>query len=245
MEIILLYFTKILATIRDFLFPKKCVDCGVEGEWWCKEHRHFLDHEGIWRCPLCKVENKTGATCVCCQKESFLDGVISLAPFYDPSPLSELLHDYKYSFAKDIENLWREMVEKSKVFSKMNFLWQEKNYFVFIPLFPLRERWRGFNQARDLAEIFVAQAKKKFLEKEFFVANALKRVKPTKQQAKLNREERLQNVKDAFAINNHPPERVILVDDVFTTGATLQEAARVLKEAGTKEVWALTLFRAE
>ena len=239
------YFTKKLSLVRDFLFPKKCVDCGQEGEWWCKEHRHFLDNDGIWRCPICKVENKTGATCMCCKKESHLDGVISLAPFFDPSPISELLHDYKYGFAKDIENLWCEIVEKNKVFSKMNFLWQEKNHFVFIPLFPLRERWRGFNQAQVLAEIFVAQAKANFPGKEFFILKALKRIRQTKQQAKLNKEDRIKNIKDAFTINNQPSERVFLVDDVFTTGATLQEAARVLKEAGAKEVWALTLFRAE
>ncbi len=239
------YFIKILIVIRDLLFPKKCVDCGMEGEWWCKEHRHFLDNDGIWRCPICKVENKTGATCACCKKESSLDGVISLTSFFDPSPLSELLHNYKYGFVKDIENLWQEIAGRSKVFSKVNFFCQEKNYFVFIPLFPLRERWRGFNQAKDLAKIFVIQAKEKNPEKEFIVLDVLKRIRPTKQQAKLNKEQRLQNIKDAFVIKNNPPERIILVDDVFTTGATLQEAARICKIAGVKEVWALTLFRAE
>jgi len=234
-----------LSLLKDFLFPKKCVDCGEEGQWWCKEHRHFLDNEGIWRCPICKIENKTGATCSCCKKESNLDGIISFFPFYEPSPLSELLHDYKYGFVKDLEGLWAEMTEKSKVFKKENFWLQENTVFTPIPLFLLRERWRGFNQAKNLAEIFLTYARQHYPQKSFVFSEILIRTKKTKQQAKLKREDRMENIKDAFAVKNNPPERVVLIDDVFTTGATLQEAARVCKMSGAKEVWALTLFRAE
>ncbi len=231
--------------VKDFLFPKKCVDCGAEGQWWCLEHRHFLDNEGIWRCPICKIENKKGSVCSCCQKESFLDGVISFFPFYEPSPLSDLLHDYKYGFMKDLENLWYEMISKNKVFRRNDFWLEENTTFSFIPLFSVRERWRGFNQAKELTEIFLAKAREYYPERDFVVTDLLERVKKTKQQAKLKREERMENIKNAFKIKNLPQKRVVLIDDVFTTGATLQEAARVCKEAGAIEVWALTLFRAE
>lgn len=231
--------------MRDFLFPKKCVDCKAEGEWWCKEHRHFLDNEGIWRCPVCKIENKTGVTCACCVRETYLNGIVSLFPFFEPSPLSDLLHDYKYNFIKDIENLWKEMAEKNKVFRHESFWKKENTVFTFIPLFPLRERWRGYNQAQQLAEIFLEQAKYHYPDRDFVLVDLLKRVKKTKQQAKLKKEDRLENIKNAFEIKNKPGERVIIIDDVFTTGATLNESARILKEAGAKEVWALTLFRAE
>lgn len=73
----------------------------------------------------------------------------------------------------------------------------------------------------------------------------LTRVKNTKQQAKLKKENRKENIKNAFKIIGRPAKRVVLIDDVFTTGATLSEAARICKEAGAQEVWALTLFRAE
>ena len=234
-----------LPIIKDFLFPKICVDCGTEGQWWCKEHRHFLDQSGIWRCPICKVENKTGSVCICCQKESHLDGIVSFFPFFEPSPLSELLHDYKYGFIKDLEGLWQEMIVGNKVFRREDFWTNQDTTFSFIPLFPVRERWRGFNQAEKLAKIFLFQAREYFPEKDFVLTDLLERVKKTRQQAKLKREERMENIKDAFKIKNRPQKRVVLIDDVFTTGATLQEAARICKEAGAQEVWALTLFRAE
>lgn len=234
-----------LNLIKDLLFPKRCADCKEEGGWWCKEHRHFLDNEGIWRCPVCKVENKTGATCSCCQKEIYLDGVISFLPFFEPSPLSDLLHDYKYNFVKDLESLWLELVEKNKILKNEKFWLEEDVVFTFVPLFPLRERWRGFNQAKTLAEIFLRKAKEVYPQKNFVLSDLLTRVKNTKQQAKLKKENRKENIKNAFKIIGRPAKRVVLIDDVFTTGATLSEAARICKEAGAQEVWALTLFRAE
>lgn len=234
-----------LYLVRDYLFPKKCVDCGEEGVWWCKEHRHFLDRNGIWRCPVCKIENKTGATCNCCQKESYLDGVISFFPFFEPSPLSELLHDYKYNFVKDLESLWQEMLFKNKIFKRDDFWLKENMIFAPIPLFPPRERWRGFNQAQVLVNLFLQQAQEFYPQQKFISENILSRVKKTKQQAKLKKEERLENIQGAFDIKKPLPERVVLVDDVFTSGSTLQEAAKILKNNGVKVVWALTLFRAE
>lgn len=236
---------KKLYLIRDFLFPKKCIDCGKEGDWWCREHRHFFDNDGIWRCPVCKIENKTGATCACCKRETYLDGVISFLPFFEPSPFSELLHDYKYNFVKDLESLWQEMIDKNKIFLRESFWLQKNTVFAPIPLHPLRERWRGFNQAQVLLDIFLSLAKKKYPTKDFISDNLLDRVKKTQQQAKLKKEDRLINIKSAFKIKKTPLKRVILVDDVFTSGATLNEAAKTLKQAGAQEVWALTLFRAE
>ncbi len=239
------FLLKKLYLIKDLLFPKRCVDCGEEGEWWCREHRHFLDNEGIWRCPVCKIENKTGTTCSCCKRETHLDGVISFLPFFEPSPLSELLYDYKYNFVKDLESLWEEMIVKNKVFMRKNFWLQENTIFTPVPLHPLRERWRGFNQAQVLLNIFLRLVKEKYPTQDFVFDGLLERNKKTQQQAKLKKENRLSNIKDAFRIKKTPPRRVILIDDVFTSGATLSEAAKTLKQAGAQEVWALTFFRAE
>ena len=106
-----------------------------------------------------------------------------------------------------------------------------------VPLHPKRERERGFNQADDLARGLGLP-----------VARLLKRVKSTKAQVDLPADERRVNVKDAFEVvrgrsEDRPLQVLVVVDDVTTTGATLEACARVLKRAGVLEVRALTAAR--
>jgi predicted amidophosphoribosyltransferase len=69
------------------------------------------------------------------------------------------------------------------------------------------------------------------------------KIKDTEDQVKLDFEKRLDNLKDVFIVKNHSPKKIILVDDVKTTGTTLKECAKVLKKAGTREIIALTILR--
>ena len=102
-----------------------------------------------------------------------------------------------------------------------------------VPLHPWREYRRGFNQAESLA-MHLGRP----------VMPLLKRVRHTTSQIDLPREQRLENVKDAFAIDKPlGPSIVVLVDDVSTTGATLDSCAQVLRRSGVKEVRALTAAR--
>jgi ComF family protein len=105
-----------------------------------------------------------------------------------------------------------------------------------IPLHPSRRRARGFNQAADLARHL-----------DLKVAHALRRVRATATQTGLPAAQRHRNVRDAFAVTSAGRRlrgaTVVLVDDVCTTGATLESAARVLKREGVVEVRALTAAR--
>lgn len=116
-----------------------------------------------------------------------------------------------------------------------------------VPLHPRRERSRGFNQADDLARALGVP-----------VRPLLRRVRYTTSQIELPKDDRHRNVRDAFALSDKPsafalgasadkkglsPQVVVLVDDVATTGATLEACAAVLKAAGAKEVRALTAAR--
>lgn len=110
-----------------------------------------------------------------------------------------------------------------------------------VPLHSTRLKQRGFNQALLLADCVSAK------HRIPLSYDNLLRVKPTRPQVELSEEERFRNVAGAFALQQ--PEfvvskRVLLVDDVFTTGATMQECASVLKRAGAVQVTALTLARA-
>jgi ComF family protein len=104
-----------------------------------------------------------------------------------------------------------------------------------VPLHPARERERGFNQADELARGLGLP-----------VAHLLRRVRSTQPQVDLSADARKSNVRDAFICHGTcpaPPRVIVLVDDVTTTGATLDACARVLKAAGVREVRALTAAR--
>lgn len=107
-----------------------------------------------------------------------------------------------------------------------------------MPLHFSRKRERGYNQSRILAEEISKTVSVPLREK------VLVRKKRTEDQTHLSVEERERNVKDAFAVTTNSSlqgRRVILVDDVMTTGATLKECARVLRQAGAREVVGVTL----
>lgn len=105
-----------------------------------------------------------------------------------------------------------------------------------IPMHPIDQVIRGFNQT----EIFV----KKLAQKSGLgISRALKKPIKTKHQAGLKRTERLKNLELPYQVCGTVPERVILIDDIHTTGATLNAASRALKIAGSKEIIALTLCR--
>jgi ComF family protein len=117
-------------------------------------------------------------------------------------------------------------------------LLRDADLVVPVPLHPRREYERGFNQAEDLASHLGIP-----------VARLLARVKHTRSQIELPKHQRQENVKDAFAFTPDPrllfpdPCVVVLVDDVSTTGSTLEACARVLKTNGVREVRALTAAR--
>jgi competence protein ComFC len=112
-----------------------------------------------------------------------------------------------------------------------------KDYsLAFVPVTKRKLIDRGFNQSEVLAEKLA-----KNLDLKIF--SGLIKIKETEDQAKLDFEKRLNNLKDVFKVKSVPPKKIILVDDVKTTGTTLKECAKVLKEAEAKEIIALTVLR--
>ena len=111
-----------------------------------------------------------------------------------------------------------------------------------IPLNEKRRRWRGFNQAEEIGKEL-----SKFL-KIPLVKNCLKRIKNAQPQVELSEKERRENVKDIFFCQNKKEifgKKILLVDDVYTTGATMEEAARILKESGAKKIFGVVVARAQ
>lgn len=222
--------------LLDFLFPRKCEICGKKGSLLCEWCKSKLEKPPV---TLDRKRLKWG-----------LKGVTALYSYKDPK-VRHLIERIKFGFC---DALIPEMMLK-----KTNF--EDFDLIVPIPLHFFRENWRGFNQAERIArEIERTQELKNSRQSK--VKRLLKRVRNTKQQARLkSREERKRNIKDAFKIvhgtfqivpalpgipkygTHLKDKKVLLVDDVFTTGESMGEACKTLMKAGAKFVWGFVLAR--
>jgi competence protein ComFC len=152
-------------------------------------------------------------------------------------PVLEVIHRYKYQRA-----LWFEpfLADLLVCAAGPVLAGQKGTVIVPVPLYPTKEREREFNQAERLAKRLGAATGLSVNKR------LLRRVLPTRTQTQLTREERLANVRNAFAMRKGQRlkgERIILLDDVFTTGATTSSCAQVLTAAGAGEVWVWTVAR--
>ena len=165
-----------------------------------------------------------------------MDRVYSLGGFDEN--FQALVHHFKYKGKISLgKRLGYRLAEELKGQNLSDF-----TYLIPVPLHKVRKRERRFNQSEILGE---ALAQKLTLR---LPQNILIRIKNTKDQTKLSIEERKENVAGAFQVQDKQKilhgKKIILVDDVITTGATLNECARVLKQAGAKEILAVTIAKA-
>ncbi|MBI2640474.1 MAG: ComF family protein [Candidatus Sungbacteria bacterium] len=176
-----------------------------------------------------------GRTCTACRKKSSIYAFLS--PFlYNDEVIRGLVSSLKYQRVKSLGPTLGDMLTEYQ--QKFDVSLPRGALFIPIPLHTGRQRIRGFNQAELIA---------KRLGERLGLAmetGALLKVKKTTPQVELSAEERRKNVIDTFAVSKAMAVKgrtVLLLDDVKTTGATLEEAARVLKEAGAKKIWAITV----
>lgn len=149
----------------------------------------------------------------------------------------EAIHRFKYSRALWFEPFLADLLLREAVPALTGQGW---DLILPVPLHPLKWREREFNQAERLA-IRLSQATKIPL-----AANFLRRIQPTATQTLLNRAQRAANMKGAFIVPNKRnlvKKRIVLVDDVFTTGATTNACAAALQKAGTGEICVWTVAR--
>lgn len=149
----------------------------------------------------------------------------------------EVIHRYKYRRAFWFEPLLAEWLITR---AKPDLGRQKWDWIVPVPLYPAKQREREFNQAERLARWLSAAT-------EIPVdTHLLRRVLPTRTQTRLSREERLANMRGAFALHSHQRlqgRRFVLVDDVLTTGSTTNACAKVLRSAGAQAVCVWTVAR--
>lgn len=230
--------------ILDFIFPKCCVSCGAFGIFLCQKCLAKVKFIELPICPVCERPAIGGATHPGCRNRYSLDGLIS-ACVYD-GPIKAAVKRLKYKpWITDLgEILVDSVIKYLRENTSINYLIKVKPTVVPVPLHSSRERERGFNQSALIGKLL---AQKLNLE---FCSDLLCRHKKTKPQAELKGKERLENIMGAFSISPKFPNilisqypNILLLDDVWTTGATLRACGGVLKRSGVKNVWALTLAR--
>lgn len=196
-------------------------------------------------CTVCNRQAMGGLTHPVCKKRYTIDGVFPSLVY--KGVVKKLVYTFKYPpyltdmQAQLVDLFYEGIIQKEQFYP----LLLQESVFIPIPLHKKKLRKRGYNQAELLAK---GLAKKLDLP----VIDCLHRVKETKTQVGLTKEQRQTNIKDAFSLQPEglrhvQPQglQVFLVDDVTTSGATMLEAAKVLKKAGVKSVYGLTLAHGE
>jgi len=218
----------------DSFFPRRCVGCGVAGSFLCTDCCERLPRLMPPLCPGCGKPQASGILCpVCRQRQTEIDGIRS--PFRFAEVIREAIHQLKYRNLKAISpclaGLLADYLQSSPLPGQA---------LVPVPLHPRRLRERGYNQssllARELGKLINLPV----------IEDCLVRVKEAQPQVRTATvEDRRKNVTDAFKCQNGKVrgKQIILIDDVCTSGATLESCASALKSEGVTSVWGLTLAR--
>jgi len=229
----------------SFLYPEICQICrnarAGRSEGFvcdsCRARLRFIEPPYCDRCGLPHEGAITGPyECGQCQssRPHFSKARSAVAA---RDPVLEIIHQYKYNRAVWFEGFLAELLMRRAVAEVTPERW---DLIVPVPLHSIKEREREFNQAERLAQ-HLSDASGIPMDKRL-----VKRVLATRTQTLLSREERLVNMRRAFAMVKGrvlEGERIVLVDDVFTTGATTSSCARTLKEAGAGDVCVWTVAR--
>ncbi|MFH1910317.1 MAG: ComF family protein [bacterium] len=213
----------IFDALSDFVFPKSCALCPNHGEIVCKDCENKLER-AIPRCIVCSRNNILGRTCPSCQKKNAPKLTVSIFSYQKGA--KNLIKSFKYEDITSLKGFFAK-----RLADIIKNLPDYKDYTIVpIPLASSRKRFRGYNQS----ELLTREASK-ILKLPF--CKALKRVELRQPQAlSASKLQRMKNIKGVFISAGQSPEKVLLLDDVITTGATMREAAKILKRAGAQEI---------
>lgn len=219
----------------DFLFPKFCLFCSVKGCYICQSCLFsYAQFSYTQVCHVCGGECRSGFIHRDCQSLSFLDGLLYVCKYNKFS--KKIIREAKYKFVKEV------LMDVAKIMSE----YSERfiiipDIITSVPLHIQKQSRRGFNQAEVMAQKFSNL-------KGSFYKTLLIRNKSTKTQVGMDKSQRSENLKGVFSIKEDQKENILgknilIIDDVFTTGTTLNEIAKVLKEAGANLVFGYTFAK--
>lgn len=224
-----------LAVLADLLFPPRCGGCGAVGEWLCAACMGQIEPpypEG-WTCGGCG--SAAWGACRRCNDPA-LAGFLVVGAF--EGPLRAAIHRLKYNRQRALAPALARLLALGLAHTPAPW-GAALPPLLPVPLHPRRTRERGFSQTVLLAQALAAQAGYPLLD-------GLARIRATPPQVGLSAAQRRVNVAGAFAWpGSAPPPRgpLLLVDDVYTSGATMAAAAQAVRAAGAGPVYGLALAR--
>lgn len=225
-----------LRPLLDILYPPRCVACGRPGSFLCDTCRGEAQPVGSAWCIRCGNPLSKPGLCATCQADppDPLDAIRGV--FLHTGPIRQSIHALKYRGIRELAPI---LAAELVAYLQAHPL--PADCIIPVPLHPQRERARGFNQswllAQEVGRALGIPARQDLLH----------RIRNTPSQTGLRREQRWTNVAGAFAVEpgiSLHGKRILIVDDVATTGATLRACALALQEAGASTMWGLTVARA-
>lgn len=220
-----------LKNIISAFFPNTCASCKTiinEDEFLCDYCYSMLEApQGENICIKCGSEK---SFCECKKRKFYFDFVAS--PYYNITVAKSAMYSLK--FGRNIP-VSRFFAERMSILIKQRFFDDKFDFITFVPMTPSSKRARGFNQSELLAKLIA-----EILELEFR-SDLLYSCRKKRPQHKTPLQKRFLNVKDSYKSNaSIKGKTILLIDDIKTTGATLNECAKALKKAGANKVYCIT-----
>ncbi len=212
-----------LKLVLDLLYPPVCGICGK------------IDQKEL--CPKCaiKLRNLEKARLYAYPHTHF-EKHFYLFPY--EGIIREKLIQYKFQGKSYLSTFFAKILQNHE---KMSRLLEKYDIIIPVPMYSKKEKLRGYNQTALIAKE-IAKAYQNLI----YDGKSLQKIKDTKMQSSLNKKQRKNNIKNAYNVINQQKikdKKIVLLDDIYTTGATANECSKMLKQAGAKEILVVTIAK--
>ncbi|MDD4830875.1 MAG: phosphoribosyltransferase family protein [Candidatus Pacebacteria bacterium] len=233
-------FSPAVSFLIDLFFPKHCLICGKEKTFLCQDCFSLIEINSFRYC-LCQKPQRAAiqGKCPSCRNRA-LTGLY-FACIFGQKALKKAVHSFKYPpYLKDLA--WPLAYLIILHFEILGRKIDPSSVLIPVPLFLSKEKERGFNQSKEIADILAKAWQIKI------ISGCLTKIKKTANQAEMGKEQRSKNLEGAFRFTDKMKKKIkgkkiYLIDDVYTTGATMEECAKILKQSGAREVWGIAVAR--